>query len=413
MGQAVSKRVVPRLNTALKDYEKAATLDGMQDMARRQAGAHQTGGYSDPNAVHGGFRRERSPGLPSEARQEDFLRGRQAQAPSEMPDDLLQFLNQNPLEKTVDRDLTSPNVYDSLVSDESGDGAEARRSPRPPRERIRRTMPLAEGMADGLSPESDPAGLGAPGVERTTNFSTAEIEEEGSAALSLEDGGLASLLRRHGATKGPTGLGAATEDPSVRAAALDNARAYLADRFPSGAGSVGGQSEAEVAAAEEEGAAFLGDALTYTGMPVLMKDTDSDFVGVWSERVGVMERQQLRLVNDDEATILLEMGAGGHSSSVTDDASSSITTEEISTSTDGESPTADAVLGHYSGGNKSDKISSDHDANQGNGTKAGNRHDNAMQEETKAKVSIGNTSAGSRAFLEQEAARLKEGAGNS
>ena len=126
-----------------------------------------------------------------------------------------------------------------------------------------------------------------------------------------------------------------------------------------------------------------------------------------------MERQQLRLVNDDEATILLEMGAGGHSSSVTDDASSSITTEEISTSTDGECPTADAVLGHYSGGNKSDKISSDHDANQGNGTKAGNRHDNAMQEETKAKVSIGNTGAGSRAFLEQEAARLKEGAGNS
>ena len=36
-----------------------------------------------------------------------------------------------------------------------------------------------------------------------------------------------------------------------------------------------------------------------------------------------------------------------------------------------------------------------------------------MQEETKAKVSIGNTGAGSRAFLEQEAARLKEGAGNS
>ena len=126
MGQTISRRIVPRLNAAFQKYEKAATKDALDDMAQRQAAARSgnTGGYSDPNAVHGGFRRENAPALPQEAAQEQFLRDQQAQLlqQEEMPDDLLKFLNDNPLEKTVDRELTSPKVLDSL-SVEQGQGS--------------------------------------------------------------------------------------------------------------------------------------------------------------------------------------------------------------------------------------------------------------------------------------------------
>ena len=79
MGQSISRRVVPRLNNAFQKYENAATKDALDDMAKRQAIAKsgKTGGYSDPNAIHGGFRRENAPALPQEAAQEEFLRSQQ------------------------------------------------------------------------------------------------------------------------------------------------------------------------------------------------------------------------------------------------------------------------------------------------------------------------------------------------
>lgn len=412
MGQSISRRVVPRLNNAFQKYENAATKDALDDMAKRQAIAKsgQTGGYSDPNAIHGGFRRENAPALPQEAAQEAFLRSQQpagsAGGQQEMPEDLLRFLNDNPLEKTVDRDLTSPKVLDSLLVEEEQkqqggktEGASAatsagkKRTPRT-RTRTRRTMPLAESMVEDLPGDVSADIAGATGVERTTNFSTADLDGVGGSdaasdearldrLLRLTDRDLASLLRKDGATLASSDAGGTDTDTADDIAKQKQvaAETYLADRL-----STSDIASAETLLDDEKRTAYMSlmaNALRYSGIPVLLKDeVDADYVGVWSGRVKELERMNLRVVKEEETTLLFEGRAGKSSSSAIENDKAP---ERISQEPQVDPPDAESTP---STEGKEDDWKQQY-----------------MEQTKKIKGKVGSTGPATRKFLEEEAAR--------
>lgn len=415
MGQSISRRVVPRLNEALKKYEKAAAKDAMEDTAKRQSLARrsgdQTGGYSDPNAVHGGFRRENAPRLPQEAAQEQFLRREQGDAPTEMPEDLLKFINDNPLEKQVDRELTSPKVYDSLVEDGDGAGQQQQRTPRT---RTRRTMPLAESMIEDLPDDVSSDIAGATGVQRTTNFSTANMEGDDDDKLDrllrMTDKDLAGLLRQYGATDGDNSTASAakhdeSKNPhSIEAKRMD-AESYLANKVPPGL-----SDERRV-----EHTSLVANALLCNGMPSLMKDVDSDFVGVWSGRVRDMERMKLRVVEDKETTIVFEKRAGGGEDGVGDESvakganadtsAATATTDDAVAPADTVEPIDDAKTPVRNAASEviKEEMKVDQESSLSDDWKE------VIEEKKKIKGRVGSSGPATRKFLEEEAARAAAG----
>lgn len=411
MGQAISRRVVPRLNTALKKYEKAATKDALDDMSKRQALARsgQTGGYSDPNAVHGGFRRENAPDLPQEAAQEQFLRREHGDTPEEMPEDLLKFLNDNPLEKTVDRELTSPKVYDSLTEGEADKRQkDNQKQKRTARTRTRRTMPLAESMIEDL-PDDVPSDIaGATGVQRTTNFSTAEEDEEDDLdrALRMTDKDLAALLRRYGCTEGKDNDVATSTTTSLESKQKD-AQAYLADVIPP---DIAGDDDRLV-----QHTTLVANAMLFNGMPTLLKDVDSDFVGVWSGRVRDMERMKLRAVDEKETTIMFEKRVARGGNDGVDAAATAVKGTKAAPAEPIGDVTTDATSSNVTG--TGTRITME--ANTGEIKTADNEtpsspppssdgvewKNKVMEEKKNVKSRLGSSGPATRKFLEEEGAR--------
>mmetsp|Transcript_25481 Transcript_25481/g.73698 ORF Transcript_25481/g.73698 Transcript_25481/m.73698 type:complete len:447 (+) Transcript_25481:135-1475(+) len=431
MGQSISRRVVPRLNAAFQKYENAATKDALDDMGKRQALAKsgKTGGYSDPNAVHGGFRRENAPALPQEAAQEQFLRSQQiAQAGAageqeEMPDDLLKFLNDNPLEKTVDRELTSPKVLDSLLVEQEqgssgntkgkGDAATKTRTTTP-RTRTRRTMPLAESMIEDLPGDISADIAGATGVQRTTNFSTADLDGEGASdadreearldrLLRLADTDLAILLRSHGATLAASDADGTTSTSDNATGDIAKQKQTAAETYLAKRLSTSDNMSAENLLDDKKRAAhtsLLANALRYSGVPVLLKDeVDADYVGVWADRVADLERMKLRIVEKEETTLLFEGRAGraGKKSSIGDD------TEVASTNAPAETSNGAAALE----GDTASEPPADAAVPESNSSTEDEDvwKEQYMEEMKKIKRKVGSTGPATRKFLEEEAAR--------
>jgi len=269
MGQAISKRfIVPQLTKATKSYESLLTKDALDDIARKQAIARAKGQkYSDPSAQQG-FKREtwgENQGLPKEREQRDFLIMQDA-APKEMPEDLIKFLNDaGPLERKVDKNMTSSKVYESLQEEDQ----QRRHDLENATQRKRRTMPM---MEDG-NPEGDKLVDKMDGmtVERTTNFSKA-VKEERDTDLKFEDSGVFDLLDK------------------LKTRHI-NGNEYINEKFGE-----------KVILSEEErnrNVTLLEDMVKYTGIPVLMNDTDKSLVGVWTDKVESLKLLKLRLAPDD------------------------------------------------------------------------------------------------------------------
>lgn len=419
MGQSISRRVVPRLNNAFQKYENAATKDALDDMAKRQALAKsgKTGGYSDPNAIHGGFRRENAPALPQEAAQEEFLRSQQpagsAGGQQEMPEDLLKFLNDNPLEKTVDRDLTSPKVLDSLLVEEQeqeggteGASATSTAKKRTPRTRTRRTMPLAESMMEDLPDDVSADIAGATGVERTTNFSTADLdgvvdsdEARLDRLLRLTDRDLASLIRKDGATLASSDASGGTDTADDIAKQKQvAAETHLAEKL-----STSDIASIETLLDNEKRAAYtslMANALRYSGMPVLLKDeVDADYVGVWSDRVKELERMKLRVVKEEETTLLFEGRAGKASSSASEnDETTGGVGAKLSEGTPNDARVPENT-------HEVQVDATDAESTPCTEEKEDDWKRQYMEEQKKIKGKVGSTGPATRKFLEEEAAR--------
>ena len=277
MGQAVSRRVMPHLSKAINKHEQVMAKDALDDIARKQAHARATNNkYTDPSAIQG-FKRDQwtdLESLPSERGQADFLSQQSSQAPQEMPDDLIKFLNDaGPLERKVDKELTSPKVYDSLLEEE-----EVRKQQQDSnRQRRRRMMPMM-GEGDGNNTDVDvdvdsmsKEKLDGTTVSRTTNFSTVKKEEK-ETEIRLDDNQLFHLL-----SKLQTGM--ITPD------------AYVEEN----------KNEAMTVEQIEENVKILQDMLVNTSIPTLMQDDDKSYVGAWhtEDRIENLKLMGVRMAGNE------------------------------------------------------------------------------------------------------------------
>ncbi|KAL3778525.1 hypothetical protein ACHAW5_003723 [Stephanodiscus triporus] len=227
----------------------------------------------------------------------------------ELPPDLLKFLNDaGPLRRVVDRELTSPRVYDALSSPgKAGDGIRDEHA-RMANSRIRRRMPLVRRDGEGgterekekLEEEDD-----GTTTERTTNFSKVDR----SSSLSLSSRGLGVTREdyyRILSTLGG-GMGGGSETMEVGSTEWKGAVDDEYERMVSDAASAAQRASGTDDAAkndeekEEEGegrkgrrsktfdelrdAALFEDSLRYIGVPVLMRDDEGDIIGMWHHRV--------------------------------------------------------------------------------------------------------------------------------
>jgi len=263
MGQAISKRVMPSLTKAMKSHEKVMAQDAIEDIARKRAQAGSSK-YIDPSAMQG-YRRDtwsEQELIPRDKEQLDFLKASRSDAPQEMPEDLISFLNEaGPLERKVDKEFTSPKVYDSLLEEEE----QRRQQQQADNQRRRRIMPMMEREESGQEGSVD-ARMDGSTVSRTTNFSTSKKKEETEFTMTDED--LYKLL-----SDLQSGLVTTDQFLLNKQKNVQNLSAVADEQ-------------------EKEYVDLIENMQRFNGIPTLMQDTDKSLVGAWSDQV-----EQLKLLN--------------------------------------------------------------------------------------------------------------------
>mmetsp|Transcript_21133 Transcript_21133/g.29857 ORF Transcript_21133/g.29857 Transcript_21133/m.29857 type:complete len:269 (-) Transcript_21133:1305-2111(-) len=268
MGQAMSRRVAGRLDQNLQKARKQMEQDALRSVEKK---ANLK--YSDPNALHGGFKRGEGPEIVQDAQQRAFLEQTKGKEVKEMPDELIRFLNDvGPLERKIDRDLTSPRLRKKLQSElENSDDGE---------HRTRREMPIMED-----------SGFMA---QRTTNFSTQEktsVEEDMSGATDLD------LYNMFLSKKSPE---------EVIKQFIDTKS--FADKQK-----------------QEKEENLLRHTLDLIGLPVIMKDIDDTYVGAWKDNVKDLEQRRLHVVSENKIRLTLAAEKEVQSTQNSDDASTKAT----------------------------------------------------------------------------------------
>ena len=162
--------------------------DALHDIKMKQMRVSAAGQkYIDPSATEAGFRRDgwETTRFENEARQNQLMLEKMDKSPQGMPQDLLDFLNDvGPLERKVNKERTSPKVYESLKSEQE----QVRKKVEESRMRKRRIMPMVEHSSDGEEAEED-----GTATSRTTNFSSTNKEED-NQHLRLSDSELFGFL---------------------------------------------------------------------------------------------------------------------------------------------------------------------------------------------------------------------------
>jgi len=313
MGGALSKKIpIPRnLSKAIDSYESKMAKDALDDIARKESRARAAGAkYSDPNALDTGFKRDgwvegKGEGMAQESRQRDFLNDVNQGAdgsngPEEMPKDLLDFLNAaGPLERKVDKSMTSPKVYESLLDKEEEEAQKQQAN-----QRTRRRMPMVEhkqqqhdmsdkkggevirGGADDLEFESEEMKAGLT-TTRTTSFSSA-IPKEEEDVLKLTDSEMFQFLAQ-------VGHNDTSHEEFLK-------RKFLTDTNDDDDDDDDRGKKEDPRMAEEEmrkNLIWLEHICKYNGIPVLLQDTDKSLVGTWAHNVKDLEKQKLYLAKNE------------------------------------------------------------------------------------------------------------------
>ena len=101
---------MPRISKSIQKHESVMAKDALDDIKMKQMRASAAGQkYSDPNASEGGFQRDgwETTRFENEARQNQLMLEKREKAPLEMPQDLLDFLNDaGPLQRKVNKTNT-------------------------------------------------------------------------------------------------------------------------------------------------------------------------------------------------------------------------------------------------------------------------------------------------------------------
>lgn len=245
---------MPTIERASKSRTKLLEKDAYDDIKRKKLEAMKRGSnFIDPSAEQG-FTRG--------AELADSVKQNKPEKLEEMPQDLINFLSENPLERRVDKDMTSKKVYDQIKEEEGRRMQQDQEA----KLRKRRKMPIVENMdMDGLDRKDldDMTYM----TSRTTNFSTKRSEDENKAGLHLKDVELFQLLKR-----------IQTEEFSAEKYVSDNASTYRI-------------KEDEI----EASVALIQNIQKYVGVPTVMQDdTDKSLVGAWPNRVADLELMKLK-----------------------------------------------------------------------------------------------------------------------
>eukprot|EP00978_Attheya_sp_CCMP212_P003496 scaffold7218_cov52-Attheya_sp.AAC.2 len=305
MGQTLTKRVTRVLEKSSLTLERQMKDEAIADTSARKALGEQTGkdpitgfqrgNYGDNS--NGSLNPSQSFGAYKEQQQEQFLQNLQKQSgnkneTTEMPEDLIQFLKDTgPLERTVDVARTSGRVLESMKQQQDVISSSSV-TPKQPTVRKRREMPMAETLND------EPQREGMTTM-RTTNFSQdLEREDIDPAELKLTDGDMYDFLQsmdketNHNHNK-------SSESSSSSLSSL--VTEYMDTRlFPPSSDTT--PDTVVVVLTEEERAenvALLHNLAHYTGVPVLLQDTDNSYVGSWRDRVPTLQMMKLKVVRPE------------------------------------------------------------------------------------------------------------------
>mmetsp|Transcript_30909 Transcript_30909/g.45206 ORF Transcript_30909/g.45206 Transcript_30909/m.45206 type:complete len:362 (-) Transcript_30909:77-1162(-) len=347
MGQALSKKITPRLQQMQKKYDKAIMEEVKADIASKKARAAATSNpHTDINALEGGFQRGGDKTL-REVEQENFLKagqkeGKDAGGVQEMPEDLINFLNAaGPVQRQVDKTQTSPRLYDALAEEEEGrllretSSQSSSSSPQttPDLEqksntRTRRRMPMVGGMEEQDGAMEDKTYAMMTTTERTTNFSnTVEHEEEDWMNIRFENEDICHMLNTHAAatassetkSKSPllnianvqTDIAGTGESitPEMITKAEQIAHSHLDSILPSTSSS---RPKEEVDNQKANTQTLIANAMLHTSIPALMKDEDGSLIAVWENRVvELMTFQGLKVIDVDSDLVRLTKENGG------------------------------------------------------------------------------------------------------
>jgi len=242
--------------------------DALDDIKMKQMRASAAGQkYSDPSAAEVGFKRDgwETTRFANEARQNEIMMDKMKNAPQEMPQDLLDFLNDGgPLERKVNKERTSSKVYESLKSEQE----QVRKEVEETKLRRRRIMPMVEHRSAGQEVEED-----GTATSRTTNFSSTNKEED-DQHLRLSD---AELFRFLSQLKNNQ----VTPEEIVTQYYENSEGSMLAqDRKAKHIGSIQNMDK-------------------YMGVPVLMEDTDKSIIGAWDHRVEDLKLLRVKIAQEN------------------------------------------------------------------------------------------------------------------
>lgn len=250
MGQKASRALAGRLEKGMQKYRHEMEKDIHKTIQDKQRQATQAGSaFTDPNAMEAGFTRGASPPIRQDEEQEAFLKSQQRTSSEknnqELPEDLLKFLNtMGPVER---KEKKGPRLRKHQLEQLEEEGRQVR------------DMPIMENV-DKFT------------TSRTTNFSRRQEEEDKFVGVTGRE--LYRLLQDCDQE--------VTVESLVQRSNTNNDEKKVYSEI-------------------------LQNTLKYMQIPVIMKDTDDTYVGVWPDKVNDMKKMNLKVVPESEVRILLSV----------------------------------------------------------------------------------------------------------
>jgi len=274
MGQVISRNLTARLTKATQHHENKMMRELLDESLQKKNRGQK---YTDPNATVWGFKRGESGGaIQKEYEQELFLKKNDPgmshtttnQSPSiEMPPDLVDFLKAvGPIQRKVDKDMTSTKVYDSLKTLNDNQQQEGKTTTK---SRRRRIMPLQEEEQTTTDDLERDVKEGIA-ITRSTHFST-QSHDAPEDELRLTDTDIYKLLldySKYSSTDETIML-----QPQER---IDNfSSMQIQQYFPSNT-FLSSNNNAERRRLMEKNQDLIQNTLRFTSIPILVSDHKED-----------------------------------------------------------------------------------------------------------------------------------------
>lgn len=250
MGQELSRSVSSSVRRVVQINERRNVKEALEEFSKKYGNVLPSIGSSDPQTLLRGKLNDDDSGvavhMQKEKQQELFLKSKQVDSPGEMPQDLIDFLNDmGPVKRAVDKKRTSSRILEKI--EKHGEGSEEEIIRLIEKEQRKKKRQLWS--SHSLTAASDIEGDKEKKIGRSNSlFLSAknnhnDTEED---VVSFDEEELVEVLQVR------------QEGKDVNFA-IENAREYLT-------------------------------------FPVVMRDTDDELVGVWPNKVNDLKKQGLKTV---------------------------------------------------------------------------------------------------------------------